>query len=196
MFNHRKYLDTFLSNYKHQIFTNNSVARIERFVDNKPHYHIIGIHKLLPEENKSKHNLYLDVVDIQGKRIPEKIAWGWSGQRENEIANPVILDKPANEPSGNISIGGFQIVWAKVLGKDSDTITNVTTGLPDDGPNQWNTWGHHSYYCVWMWVESTPATPPVPPVITPPSDRYEEGYKAGRRAVADAVMELINKIGK
>lgn len=189
MLNHRNYLNTFLSEYKHQLFSNNSVLRVERA--NPPCYQIIGIHKLSPDENDGKHHLYMDVVNQQGKRIPEKVQWGWMGQREDEIANPVVLDKPLNEPSGNISLGGFQVVWAKVLGKVSDTVSNVTTGLPDEGPG--NTWGHHSYYVVWVWVQSTP---PVPPVIEPPGDRYAEGYKAGRRAMADAIMELINKVGK
>ena len=195
MFNQKNYIDVFLANYKNHLFTNNSVLRIERELK-MPCYQVIGIHKLTPEQNAGKHNLYLDVIDINGKRIPERIEWGWLGQRQNEIANPVILDKPASEPSGNISLGGFQIVWARVLGKPSDTVSNVTTGLPDEGPG--NTWGHHSYYVAFLWVETgIPVVPPVipPPVIPPnPDDANREWFEKGRKSMKEAIIVEINKL--
>lgn len=195
MFNHQQYLHKFLADYNAGQFHNNSAAQIERFPGNEAHYHLIGIHHLTPEENRSKHNLYLDVIDPSGKRLPERIEWGWSGQRQNETANPVLLDKPANEPSGNISIGGFQIVWAKVLGKPSDRIWGVTTGLPDEGPNQWNTWGHHSYYCVFMWTEGikVPPLPTVPPVPSE-EDAYQKGLEVGRAEMKDWIIREIKKL--
>lgn len=186
-FDYRAYLNQFLANYKVGTFTNDSVAKVTRTTETSDFYQLIGIHHLTGDENRGNHNLYMSVVDVSGKRINEKIEWGWEGQKPTEHVNPVVLDKPLNEPDGNISIGKGQIVWADVLGKNSDTISGVTTLLPDEGP--FNTIGHHSYYCAWVWNEGTPV-PPAPP----PADCTELQHKYDK-AIADllAIKEIVKE---
>lgn len=160
-FDHKVYLNRFLLEFTAGIFSNDSVAKVTRVTNEGPHYQIIGVHHLTPDENRGNHHLYISVVDSTGKRNQELVEWGWVGQTPQQIVRPVVLDKPPNEPDGNIGMGQGQIVWAKVLGKLSDTISNCTTLLPDEGPNNWNSIGHHSYYVVFMWNEGT-TVPPEP----------------------------------
>lgn len=177
MFNHQEYLQRFLTEYKAGRFYNDSEARVERA--STPCFRLIGVHHLSGYENRGKHNLYMDVVDTAGKRVNERIQWGWVGQRANEVANPVVLDKPLNEPSGNISIGAGQVIWARVLGKSSDTVYNVATLLPDE--DGWNTLGHHSHYAVWMWVDDIPEVPPEEPSLDKVIALLEQALKELRK---------------
>lgn len=186
MFDYRVYLNAFLADYRAGRFTNDSVAQVDRTLT-RPSYRIIGIHHLTGDENRSKRNLFMDVVDATGNRLKEKIEWGWEGQKPGQHPNPVALDKPFNEPAGNISIDWGQKIWARVLGKDSDKVLGVTTQLPDDGP--WNTLGHHSYYIAWVWNEGG-VSPPDPP--TP--DEYERGLKDGYALAKSKAIEAVSKI--
>lgn len=165
-FNYLSYLDKFLSDYKAGIFTNNSVAGVRRVAQIGPHYQLIGIHHLTGNENRSGHQLYMSVVDVAGKRLVERIEWGWTGQRPAEKSPPIVLDKPPSEPQGDLPIFAGQVIWGNILGKASDVITDVTTILPDEiepGGEKWNTIGHHSHYCAWIWNDGEIPPPPPPP---------------------------------
>ena len=64
------------------------------------YWRVIGIHHLLPEENYSNRNVYIEALDEQGKRIRNPIAWAgwtWDGRQGHERADPTPLDKPDNE---------------------------------------------------------------------------------------------------
>lgn len=155
-FDYKRYVDKFVQNCNNGFPpTNNSVASITIPIhDAKKCFAIIGIHKLTPDENVGKHNLFMEVLDENGKRIHDSvIRWGWEGQKVSEVARPVILDKPNNEPAGNIPIWGTQTIWAEVshLNYPSDRVSNIHTRLPDEG--QGNTYGHYSYLVVWMLVD-------------------------------------------
>lgn len=190
MFNHIQYLDAFLSDYKMGRFSNNSVAQVGR-TPVIPCFRIIGIHKLTPAENDGRHNLFVDVINLSGNRLNVQMDWGWEGRKDSEKITPLNLDKPPGEPAGNFVIWGNQKIWAGVLGKHSDKVLNVHTGLPDEGPG--STWGHHSYYCVWLWVESG-IVPPPPIDETPKEGEYERGYEAGAEGVKDRVQEVLDKL--
>lgn len=196
VFNRTKYIDTFLSDYRNVKFSNNSVARVER-VPASPRYAIIGIHKLTPDENRSKRNLFMEVVNANGKRVIEEIEWGWEEQKPSQITRPVKLDKPANEPAGNISLDWGQVVWARVKGKSSDKVIGVTTNLPDEGPEHWNTIGHFSYFVVWMWDEGGVIVPPIIPPVDDPdlptTPEYERGFRDGVDLVKRMVQVTLDK---
>lgn len=185
-FNHKYYLDKFLADHARDLFTNNSPAT----VDKSPAlaaFRIIGIHRLTPSENDGKQNLFIDIRDTDGKRLDKLIDWGWQGQRANEPSPALILDKPDSEPAGNLVIWGGQIIWATVMNQPSDTIRGVTTGLADVGPGA--TWGHHSYYCVWQWVEGGTTPPP----IDPPAEDCTELQQRYNKLMATlaAIKELV-----
>jgi hypothetical protein len=130
--------------------------------EGETYWRIIGVHHLLPEENASNHNVYIEALDEQGNRLKNPIAWAgwtWEGRRPNERADPTPLDKPDAEAAGNISVGSNQTVsvWLKGLSREaddkSDQVENLHTRHPDevlpDG-RKLNTYGHHSFYVVFQ----------------------------------------------
>lgn len=187
MFDHQFYLHKFLADFKAGRATNNSIALIDRSPATTA-YRIIGIHKLTGFENSGKHNLFIDVIDAEGNRLKKLVDWGWEGQRPGEESRPLALDKPPTEPAGNIVIWAGQRIWAKVMNQPSDVIHNAHTGLPDEGPG--NTWGHFSYYCVWMYDEAT-ETPPEPPPVEDCAELRREN--AELTAVLRMVKDLLDK---
>ncbi len=140
-------------NYGVGIFRHNPVSG-ERY------WRIIGIHHLLPDENLGNHNLFFDVLDINGDRVRPIVwvNWSWEGMRPEEQPPPAQGDKPDNEPVGNIALGWKQIIYAGCNGRNtirdtdgaSDWIQKAHTDHPDEGSAEGNTIGHHSFYVVWQ----------------------------------------------
>ena len=126
------------------------------------YWRVIGVHHLTPEENRGKHNVYLEALDEAGQRVRDPFAWAgwtWDGRRPEERADPVPLDKPTNEPANNIVMYFGQIVsvWLNGLAPDgtalSDRVQNLHTNHPDEpgpGGELWNSIGHHSFYVVFQ----------------------------------------------
>ena len=47
--------------------------------DGETYWRVIGVHHLLPRENFSEHNVFLEVLDEQGVRIKKPQIWaGWT----------------------------------------------------------------------------------------------------------------------
>lgn len=196
MLDHNKYVTQWLANYKTGgAMPNDSKAEVGRVAATGWRFVLLGIHHLTGDENRSKSNLYMLVRDANGNRLNEKIEWGWIGQSPKEIANPVTLDKPNNEPDGNISIGKNQVIWAKVLGKPSDIITGVLTILPDEiepGGQKWNTIGHHSHLACWAWLEGN--APPIPPIV--PDCAEVRAELAAKTLAFDRLLAAVRELGK
>lgn len=171
MFNHQVYNKIFIDNYKAgKPPLNNSKCTIipEEVEPGQPIYKILGIHHLSPAENVGKHHLFLECLDENGNRDRRQLVeWFWEGQRPDQLARPVVLDKPDNEPAGNIAIGSNQKIWAFVRDQTSDMIGGVHTLYPDEPgpPPGANTIGHHSFYVVWMRIKAAEVEEP-PPIPT------------------------------
>lgn len=160
------------------------------------YYRIIGIHHLTPQENAGKRNLYLDVLDESGQRISgSKIAWGWQGQTPDQIqrTNPAVIDKPAYEPGGNISLDAGQIVSARVAGAMSDMATNIHTGH-DDEPGG-NTRFHHSFYVVWQRTVATGQPPVDPDPQEPDVDAREIVIRIGEQTIHTGDTTVVLRLG-
>jgi len=179
MFDHYQYQQQFVENHKEGNPPINDA--IEYGVAIEPcrpeegefYWKIIGLHHLTPEENVGKHNLFMDVLDAAGGRVEPffEVDWTWEGRRPDEAAPPVRLDKPQNEPGGNLSVWINQTVsaWVTDDNECSDTIGNVHTRHADESGG--NTVGHHSFYVVWMLAEAgEEPDPPLPPLPEPSDD--------------------------
>lgn len=199
-FVHKRYNDGFLARdqatlARTQNALNNYKLRIVEATaaPGETYWKVIGIHHLLPDENRSNHNVFLEALDENGQRI-RPVAWAdftWVGRRPNEVAGPVPLDKPDAEAAGNIALHDGQVVsvWMRGASRDaqdkSDRVENLDIIHPDEpGPSgeKWNTIGHHSFYVVFQRTRkdaasattpppatTTPApTPTTPPPVTPP----------------------------
>ncbi len=130
-----------------------------------PRWRVRSVRKLSPEENRGKHNVYVDVWR-NGSCIRSlsaiAVCYGW----QDAPAQTVRLDKPMSEPGTNFPIYLGANYWAKVAdvdGNQSETVTGLTCDLPDepmpaDGMGG-NTNGHHSWMVEFEWTaEEKPQT--------------------------------------
>ena len=166
--NHQQYNTRYMLNARNggepiNDAVNYGVRLVEADVaEGETYWKVLGIHHLLPRENFSKHNIYLEALDEQGQRIQNPPAfggWTWEGRRSHERANPVPLDKPQYEAAGNLAVYFGQVVsvWINGTSPDgrekSDRVENLHTTHPDeplpDG-SLLNTLGHHSFYIVFQ----------------------------------------------
>lgn len=126
----------------------------------------VQIRHLPPDENRGRHHVFVDALDEHGQRAADpklRIGWTWVGRRADERADPVRLDKPANEPMGNVPINSGQIMSVSMLGDGipSDLVHGMHTKWADEMGRDGvagNTMGHHSFQVVFQRVASTPST--------------------------------------
>lgn len=120
------------------------------------YWRIVGVHHLTPEENGSRHNAFVEVLDEQGNRVRDpnlKIGWTWEGRSEADLTTP--LDKPDHEPAGDVPIqkGMRLALWLVGDGRPSERATNLHFEHPDErtaAGEIWNSFGHHSFYVVFQ----------------------------------------------
>lgn len=132
-----------------------------------PAWRCIGIFKLAPEQNRGRHNVFIDVLDEQGNRDRQPLVnWTWYMDAPMQT---VRLDKPDNEPAADIPVEKSYTVTLRVNGGGlaSDSVGGIHTRHRDEGEG--NTYGHHSFYIVFQRQGSGIITPPVDPV-DPPTD--------------------------
>ena len=180
-------------------------------------WRVIGIHHLRPEENRGKNNIFLHVVDEEGRRIKDPVPQihnRWEGMQPNEQPAPTNLDKGDKEPAGNMAVHKEKsTVWALGL-PHSDHVKNLHTEHADEPypasdpehPGNGNQIGHHSFFIVFQRTRkitlqpvdpppaSEPSTPP-PPVTTPPSATFTLSGRVSNQLdnqpVANAFVRLI-----
>jgi hypothetical protein len=126
----------------------------------------IGIYHLTPEENRGRHNVFVECLDESGNRLRWPIinwTWAYGGPVQQKR-----LDKPANEPAADIPIDKDATVSLWVAdGLSSDVVGELYTRHADESPG--NTWGHHSFYVIFQ-RQTAIATPPIdPPTPTEPT---------------------------
>lgn len=121
-----------------------------------PLYEIALLHHLTAVENEGARGVYVDVIDGVGQLQSSealtdlRIGWTWDGRRADEPAPPYMLDKPANEPAGNIPLfmDARVAVWLQTA--DGRVISERVQWLSskiEDGPSG-NTLGHNSFYLI------------------------------------------------
>ena len=132
----------------------------------------IGAYHLTPSENRGRRNVYVDVLDESGRRIPgAAVRWRWY---DNAPPQTKVLDKPASEPGCDIDIdkNGVYSVWMDLGGLTSDMVARIHSRHADEpGPNgeNWNSVGHHSFYVCFQRQAAT-IIPPIDPPVVPPSN--------------------------
>jgi hypothetical protein len=149
-----------------------------------PAWRCIGVFKLAPQENKSRRNVFLDVLDELGNRTRQPVInWTWYMDAPTQT---VRLDKPDNEPAGDIPVEKSYTVTLRVNGDGlpSDSVGGIHTRHADEGEG--NSWGHHSFYVVFQRQQGNIIAPPIDPVGPPPS-----GDVAALRAENLALRNLV-----
>src|SRR5688572_14027360 len=145
----------------------------------KLHWRVIGVHHLTGPENHGQHNVFVDVLDEQGKRIEQTRLDIF--QADGTSRGYMVIDKPPNEPGSNTPMHWNDTLTVIVNrdGLPSEKANGMHTRHPDEGPG--TTRGHHSFYVVWQRRRAGgPVTPPVPEIpppdpVTPPGTATPPG---------------------
>lgn len=154
---------------------------------------IIGLFHLNGAENGNSHNLYVDLVDMSGKRIyynpalPIKLVWGWNGMTELQVkfTTPIVIDKPISEPGANIGISWDQVVYGFGVNHiATDRFRHIHVRYENDGEG--NDRGHHSHYIVLQkrFYKADPPAPDPEPDPEPPALAGEIQIKVNQAGVA------------
>lgn len=119
------------------------------------YWKVIGIHHLMPDENRDRHNAFIEVLDEAGHRVKDgnlRLGWIWEGKTDGP-AEPKRLDKPDNEPAADVPIEKNMTVtlWLEGAGP-SERVSGLHTRHEDEvGPaGGRNSRFHHSYYIVFQ----------------------------------------------
>ncbi len=151
--------------------TNYAVQIVPTIVaDNALYWKVTKVQHLTPDENGGKHNVFVDALDESGQRCQDsalRIGWTWEGRRTDEAADPKLLDKPLNEPAGNVDLYQNQLlqIWIEGDNCPSDRVENLHTNHPDENNSAGelgNSVGHHSFHVIFQRTRkvSEPATLP------------------------------------
>jgi hypothetical protein len=114
-------------------------------------WRVKSVEHLSPEANAMRHHVYVDAIDEAGRRVQGLwLGFSWDGQRQDEQPAFPALDKPANEPAGNVPMfwGAKLTVWIQDS-LPSDRVSGLHTAHPDE-PGEGNRTGHHSFAVVFQ----------------------------------------------
>ena len=134
----------------------------------------IGAYHLTPDENRGRHNVFIDVLGKDGKRVCNaQIKWRWA---DNAPIQTRWLDKPDSEPACDIPIdkGATITMWVDSGALSSEVVTGIHTRHTDEGVG--TTYGHHSFYVVFAQLRTAAVI--TPPVIDPPTVPQPETLEA------------------
>jgi hypothetical protein len=135
------------------------------------YWKVIGIHHLKPVENRGRGNIYLEVLDANGQRVNAPAVW--ATHEVGSIHETVKLDKPPQEPIGNIPMfAGRHSVQLRGLSSNandkSDRVVDLHTDHPDEPQPPDGLGGstrfHHSFYVVFQQARGG-GSGPIPDVV-------------------------------
>ncbi|MBW7884067.1 MAG: peptidoglycan DD-metalloendopeptidase family protein [Caldilineaceae bacterium] len=121
----------------------------------QPFWKVIGIHHLTPDENRDRHNAYIEALDEAGNRVQDgalRVGWIWEGKSDGP-AEPKRLDKPPGEPAADVPIEKNMTVtlWLEGDGASEQVAGLHTRHNDEHGPGGGkNSLFHHSYYVVFQ----------------------------------------------
>ncbi|MCB0085793.1 MAG: hypothetical protein KDE47_32850 [Caldilineaceae bacterium] len=134
----------------------------------------VEVRHLSPEENRGKQNIFVDVVDETGRRVRGntlRIAYQRSSGQTIAFAMLDKSDGPMERGDGVVDIYKHDTIrlWisAPRISGASDIVSGIHSRHDDEpGPNgeNWNSWGHHSFYVKFQLTNGTPVVEP-PPVV-------------------------------
>lgn len=114
----------------------------------------VYVYHLAPAENGDKHNIYVDLLDEQGRPLTAsslRLAHTWKDRRDWQPAPLTAFDKQPSEPLANLPIekGQNMTIWLEDNGQCvSDKVSELHALMAGTGGG--SDWHHHSYYVVFQ----------------------------------------------
>lgn len=153
-----------------------------RILESKPPtgdvWKVKSVRCLSPEENGDMHNILVEALDEQGRKIRDgsiRVMQTWKGRDESEAAPSAVLNKiPSDRWGGDIPmfVGQELSVW---INDGQGTLTDLVLGLRSDHGigdippvEDGNRPGHRSFEIVFQRQTVQPPPPPSPPPSSPP----------------------------
>lgn len=171
LFDFQDWIEVFRTHYREYNVAYNDTVDMTSFDDpsyqiiieklQNPIWRILGIHHLLPDENRGNHNIYVEMLCKQGDREHFRtIHWTWIGRQLNEPARDVHAgDKPLNELVDlPLNLGMIVSVWTN----GSEVAKGLSSNYPDETDG--NSVGHHSFFVCFEEIDlDNPDPDPEPP---------------------------------
>lgn len=105
----------------------------------------VHVHKLSDAENEGAHNVYIDLLDINGKRIDSTnspvIRYSWEGMHPDEAPKGLTIDKQSPEPGTNFALFKGMVARFWCESRTGQVYTDEPFGLDAEK-------GHTSYYAI------------------------------------------------
>lgn len=143
----------------------------------------VEVRHLSPDENRGGHAVYVHTVDEAGRRVRDvRIAY----TRGNGKIEAAPLDKgdgPLEKGHGVVDIYKDDTIALSIIGAGDggDIVSGIHSRHPDEpGPNgeNWNSWGHHSFYVKFQLSSGAPVVEPPPVVKSEVEQAIEEVDRA------------------
>lgn len=153
----------------------------------------IGAYHLKPDENRGRHNVFVEVLDESGKRTRNAtIKWRWYTDAPLQTR---LLDKPDDEPAADIPLESsmFVSLYLDGDGLPSDNVGNLHSRHGDEkgsGGETFNSYGHHSFYIVFQRQKSGVV------ITEPPDDSDLAKRVATLEKQMAALHTLLQSAGK
>lgn len=149
----------------------------------------VHVHKLSDAENEGAHNVYIDLLDINGKRIDSTnspvIRYSWEGMHPDEAPNGLTIDKQAPEPGTNFALFKGMVARFWCESRTGQVYTDEPFGFDAEK-------GHTSYYVVLQHqlIGSSEVTVPhQPEMVTVPASLIND-----IREKSNALQKAISRL--
>lgn len=192
MFNFQEWIEVFRAHKERygEIYNDADSYGVKVEHDANLKWQVLGIHHLLPDENRGNHNVFVELLCKQDEREAFRpIHWTWRDRRPSEPAPDIFAgQKPLDELVDlPLNLGMVVSVWPHL----GETASNFSSAHPDEGEG--NSYGHHSFFVCFQEVETEnnePEPPPPPPVPEP-----EPEPEPNEKFFLETEVRIVNEDG-
>ena len=125
-------------------------------------YRCIGAYHLTKEEGGGRHNIFVEVLDENGRRDKSPLL-NWTVSTDMPMQSKRLDEKPDNEPAADIPMNAQDTVTVRINdgkpGGDSDSVGGLHFRHTHGGD-----YGHHSFFLVFQRQSTIVIAPPIDPL--------------------------------